>query len=58
MDPAGFLFQAWKRALPVPRLGPDPGLYRQGPKGLNWQKPKTVGLRQDKSQDLLRFSLF
>lgn len=37
-----------KGVCPEARLGPNPGLYRQGPKALNWQKPKTVGLRQDK----------
>jgi hypothetical protein len=40
------------------RVSQKPELYRQGPKALNWQKPKTVGLRQDKSQDFLEFGLF
>jgi hypothetical protein len=33
-------------------------LYRQDLEALDWGKPKTVGLRQDKSQEILEFGLF
>jgi hypothetical protein len=54
----GFSFGLGKGHCLKLRLEPNPELYRQGHKGLNWGKPKTVGLRQDKSQDFLEFGLF
>jgi len=40
------------------RLGPKPELYSHPIEALDCRKPKTVGLRQDKSQELLEFGLF
>jgi hypothetical protein len=57
LEVAGFSYGLGKGLCLSPRVGPDPGLYRQGHKGLNWGKPKTVGLRQDKITRILEIWL-
>jgi hypothetical protein len=44
-----FNFGVGKGVRPVFRLGLKPELYRQDLEALDCRKPKTVGLRQDKS---------
>jgi hypothetical protein len=51
-------FGVGKGLRPDFRLGLKPELYRQDLEALDWGKPKTVGLRQDKSQEFLEFGLF
>jgi hypothetical protein len=46
------------RELFASRESPKLELYNPTPEALDWEKPKTVGLRQDKSQDFLEFGLF
>jgi hypothetical protein len=53
-----FNFGVGKGVRPVFRLGLKPELYRQDLEALDCRKPKTVGLRQDKSQEILEFGLF
>jgi hypothetical protein len=54
----GITFLGLEKVFTYLEVRSKPELYSQPLQALDWGKPKTVGLRQDKSQDFLEFGLF